>query len=180
MQGSVLGGLDLSLKLGNYLLDRLRWWPRNHCMESPRTLQEAILYFNDFENCKTVMMRLRWPDGIVKCPRCGSEKVFWIEKERVWKCYGKHDHAKFSLKTGTSPSFPQPIEHEHLVFMSAAKLLEDTRLAPGEKRTESFTFAIPAGSQTRVTATLRYFYSQFARTESQKPVAFLSLTGLVP
>ncbi len=27
--------------------------------------------------------------------------MFWIEKERVWKCYGKHDHAKFSLKTGT-------------------------------------------------------------------------------
>lgn len=39
---------------------------------------------------------------MVKCPRCGSEKVFWIEKERVWKCYGKHDHAKFSLKTGTA------------------------------------------------------------------------------
>lgn len=27
--------------------------------------------------------------------------IFWIEKERAWKCYGKHDHAKFSLKTGT-------------------------------------------------------------------------------
>ena len=37
----------------------------------------------------------------VKCPRCGSEHVLWIAKERVWKCYGKHDHAKFSLKTGT-------------------------------------------------------------------------------
>jgi transposase-like protein len=47
------------------------------------------------------MVELRWPDGKVKCPRCGSEKVFWIEKARTWKCYGKHDHAKFSLKTGT-------------------------------------------------------------------------------
>lgn len=47
------------------------------------------------------MVALRWADGAVKCPRCDSEKVFWIEKERVWKCYGKHDHAKFSLKTGT-------------------------------------------------------------------------------
>ena len=34
-------------------------------------------------------------------PALQSEKVFWIEKERVWKCYGKHDHAKFSMKTGT-------------------------------------------------------------------------------
>ncbi len=67
----------------------------------PKSLQEAILHFADFENCKAFMIGLRWPDGVVKCPRCSSEKVFWIEKERVWKCYGKHDHAKFSLKTGT-------------------------------------------------------------------------------
>jgi transposase-like protein len=70
-------------------------------MEAPNTLQEAILHFADFENCKSFMISLRWPDGVAKCPRCQSEKIFWIEKERVWKCYGKHDHAKFSLKTGT-------------------------------------------------------------------------------
>ena len=71
-------------------------------MEAPKTLQEAIIYFADFENCKSfVVNHLRWTDGVVKCPRCNSEKVFWIEKERVWKCYGKHDHAKFSMKTGT-------------------------------------------------------------------------------
>jgi hypothetical protein len=70
-------------------------------MKEPKSLQEAILHFADFENCKAFMVGLRWPDGVVKCPRCGSERVFWIEKERVWKCYGKHDHAKFSLKTGT-------------------------------------------------------------------------------
>jgi transposase-like protein len=71
-------------------------------MEAPNTLQEAIIYFAEFENCKNfVVNQLRWTDGVVKCPRCNSEKVFWIEKERVWKCYGKHDHAKFSMKTGT-------------------------------------------------------------------------------
>ncbi len=70
-------------------------------MKEPKSLQQAILHFADFENCKAFMVGLRWPDGAVKCPRCGSERVFWIEKERVWKCYGKHDHAKFSLKTGT-------------------------------------------------------------------------------
>ncbi len=65
------------------------------------TLQEAIIHFSSFENCKAQMMELRWPDGVVKCPRCNSERVLWIEKARVWKCYGKHHHAKFSLKTGT-------------------------------------------------------------------------------
>jgi transposase-like protein len=65
------------------------------------TLQEAIIHFSSFENCKAQMMELRWPDGKVKCPRCASERVIYLERARVWKCYGKHDHAKFSLKTGT-------------------------------------------------------------------------------
>ena len=70
-------------------------------METPTDLRNAIVYFNDVEHCREFMVELRWPDGKVKCPRCGSEHVLWIAKERVWKCYGKHDHAKFSLKTGT-------------------------------------------------------------------------------
>jgi transposase-like protein len=70
-------------------------------MEAFNTLQEAILYFSNFENCKKVMMQLRWPDGVVKCPHCGSTKVSWLAKARVWKCYGGHSSPKFSLKTGT-------------------------------------------------------------------------------
>src|SRR5437870_4491391 len=70
-------------------------------METPSDLRNAIVYFNDVEHCREFMVSLRWPDGVVKCPRCGSPKLLWIAKERVWKCYGKHDHAKFSLKTGT-------------------------------------------------------------------------------
>jgi transposase-like protein len=68
---------------------------------TPETLLEAINWFADFEHCRQFMVELRWPDGKVKCPRCGSDPVFYIQKERVWKCYGKHDHVKFSLKTGT-------------------------------------------------------------------------------
>jgi transposase-like protein len=67
----------------------------------PKTLQEAILYFADFENCKKFMMDLRWPNGIVRCPQCGSDNVSYLSKARVWKCYGNHPCAKFSLKTGT-------------------------------------------------------------------------------
>jgi len=70
-------------------------------MEAPKTLQEAIIHFADFDNCKAFMVDLRWPDGVVKCPRCGSEKVTWLAKPRVWKCYGKHESPTFSLKTGT-------------------------------------------------------------------------------
>jgi len=58
-------------------------------MESPDTLRDAIIWFADFEHCRQFMMELRWPDGKVACPRCGSEKVLWIGKERAWKCYVK-------------------------------------------------------------------------------------------
>jgi len=70
-------------------------------MESPRTLQEAILHFADYENCKQFMMELRWPDGVVRCPHCGSDHVTYLERARVWKCYSKHPLSRFSLKTGT-------------------------------------------------------------------------------
>src|SRR5256884_4456319 len=70
-------------------------------MDGLKTLKAAILFFSNFENCKAVMVRLRWRDGVVKCPRCNSDHVIWLAKNRVWKCYGKHDHPKFSLKTGT-------------------------------------------------------------------------------
>jgi len=70
-------------------------------MESPRTLKDAIVYFNEYENCKAFMTDLRWPGGVVKCPHCGSEKVTYLEKARVWKCYAAHDRPRFSLKTGT-------------------------------------------------------------------------------
>jgi len=70
-------------------------------MSGFKTLQEAMIHFADFENCKTVMMQLRWPDGKVACPRCGSQKVTWLAKARVWKCYAKHQGPTFTLKTGT-------------------------------------------------------------------------------
>jgi transposase-like protein len=70
-------------------------------MEAPRTLQDAIIYFKEFENCKAFMVELRWPDGVVRCPHCGSDHVTWLENARIWKCYSKHDRPRFSLKTGT-------------------------------------------------------------------------------
>lgn len=65
------------------------------------TLRDAILYFSNFENCKRFMTQLRWADGKIACPICGAEKVTWLEKPRIWKCYGKHPRPRFSLKTGT-------------------------------------------------------------------------------
>ena len=70
-------------------------------MERPTTLLQAVRHFADFDNCRSFMMDLRWPDGRVACPHCGSEHVVYLERARVWKCYAKHPRPTFTLKTGT-------------------------------------------------------------------------------
>ena len=67
----------------------------------PQTLQEAMIYFADVENCRDFMTQLRWPAGKVLCPHCGSSNVDWLPNARLFKCYEKHDRQKFSLKVGT-------------------------------------------------------------------------------
>ena len=50
----------------------------------PKTLQEAIQYFADLDNCREFMIADRWPDGKIRCPQCGSEKVTYLEKARFY------------------------------------------------------------------------------------------------
>ncbi|HEV7487666.1 MAG TPA: IS1595 family transposase [Thermoanaerobaculia bacterium] len=67
----------------------------------PTTLQQAIVFFADSANCHRFMVELRWPDGVVRCPNCGSANVDYLPNARVFKCYEKHPRQKFSLKVGT-------------------------------------------------------------------------------
>jgi transposase-like protein len=67
----------------------------------PKTLQEAMVYFANPERCHEFMVGLRWPDGKVLCPRCGSEDVAYLPNARVFKCYQRHPKQKFSLNVGT-------------------------------------------------------------------------------
>ncbi len=70
-----------------------------------------MIWFADFEHCRQFMIELRWPDRVVKCPHCGSEKVSWLANARVWKCYAKHERPTFTLKTGTIfEDSPIPLE----------------------------------------------------------------------
>jgi transposase-like protein len=80
-------------------------------VQTPTTLLEAVQFFSNYENCHTFMMDLRWPDGKVKCPRCGSEDVSYLPNAKVFKCYQKHPRQKFSLKVGTIfEDSPIPLE----------------------------------------------------------------------
>jgi transposase-like protein len=68
-------------------------------MDAPKTLQEAIVYFSDRDRAFQFAVAFRWPNGLVSCPRCGSEKHAFIKTRRIWECYGCKK--QFSLKVGT-------------------------------------------------------------------------------
>jgi transposase-like protein len=65
----------------------------------PKTLQEAIVYFSDPDRCFEFAKKLRWPDGIVVCPRCSAVKNSFIKTRKLWFCYAcKH---QFTIKVKT-------------------------------------------------------------------------------
>jgi transposase-like protein len=67
----------------------------------PKTLQDAILYFADADNCLEYLMARRWPNGIVVCPTCGSDKVSFVVSRKLWQCKTRHPKSQFSIKVGT-------------------------------------------------------------------------------
>jgi uncharacterized Zn ribbon protein len=71
------------------------------------------------------------------------------------------------------------LNREDLVFLKAARVVKDTRLAPNETKTETFSFPIPRGTQARVKASFYYYYSPLASSEAEQKVKFLELTRLV-
>jgi transposase-like protein len=70
-------------------------------MKVPQTLLEAIRYFADPANCREFMIAVRWDDGIVRCPTCGSDKAKYMPKWDRYICDQKHPKRQFSLKVGT-------------------------------------------------------------------------------
>src|ERR1700674_882373 len=66
----------------------------------PKTLQQAIIYFADADNCLKFMVERRWPNG-VECPTCGRNDVRFISTRRMWECKSQHPKKQFSAKIGT-------------------------------------------------------------------------------
>jgi hypothetical protein len=67
----------------------------------PKSLQEAVVYFSDPNNCTDYLAIRRWPDGRVLCPTCGSDKVKFNADRRIWQCSSHHAKRQFSIKVGT-------------------------------------------------------------------------------
>ena len=67
----------------------------------PTTLQEAVVYFADPDTAFAEMVAFRWPDGVVRCPTCGSEHVYFTASRRIWQCRENHPKRQFSIKVGS-------------------------------------------------------------------------------
>src|SRR6266851_4929686 len=69
-------------------------------MQEPKSLQEAIVYFSNPDNCIDYVAIRRWPNGVI-CPGCGSNKASFNAQRRTWKCGSHHPKREFSVKVGT-------------------------------------------------------------------------------
>src|SRR5437868_1463111 len=68
-------------------------------MKPPKTLQEAIVYFSDPQRAFDYATKLRWPDGKIACPRCNSDRNYFIKTRRIWLCRGCEK--QFTVKVNT-------------------------------------------------------------------------------
>src|SRR5947207_1866674 len=66
----------------------------------PKTLQQAIVYFANPDNCVSYIVARRWPNGVT-CPTCGRQDVTAVPARRVWQCKSRHAKCQFSVKVGT-------------------------------------------------------------------------------
>jgi transposase-like protein len=69
-------------------------------MDALKTLQQAIVYFSNPDNCVAYLVSKRWKDGVV-CPNCGSREVKYMASRRVWQCKTRHPKSQFSVKVGS-------------------------------------------------------------------------------
>jgi transposase-like protein len=72
---------------------------KNH--PHPETLIEAVKHFSDLDICHQYMVRIKWPDGHIVCPKCGGDKIGEIKSRRVFQCKLKECRKQFSTKVGT-------------------------------------------------------------------------------
>jgi hypothetical protein len=57
--------------------------------EVPATLLEAIQFFADPDVALEFVVKLHWPDGVVRCPRCQSVETSFLSTRRIWCASGK-------------------------------------------------------------------------------------------
>ncbi len=67
----------------------------------PNTLHQAIKYFAQGDRAFEYMKKVRWHDGKVSCPRCGSDEVSFVSTRKLWTCKHCTTKKQFTIRVGT-------------------------------------------------------------------------------
>jgi transposase-like protein len=67
------------------------------------TVPQFERLFPSDDACKQYLSARRWPDGVVRCPRCGNEKVYELKSRPFnWQCQNCDRRGyRFSVLVGT-------------------------------------------------------------------------------
>jgi transposase-like protein len=85
------------------------------------TLPELNQKFSTDEDCREILTRLRWPEG-VDCPRCRNRNVWWVASRKQFTC--SECSYQFSVTTGTifnDSHLPLPIWFMAVLLLCEAK-----------------------------------------------------------
>jgi transposase-like protein len=88
---------------------------------SAMTLPELNLKFSTDGDCREILTRLRWPEG-VDCPRCHNQNVWWVDSRKQFTC--SECSYQFSVTTGTifnDSHLPLPIWFMAVLLLCEAK-----------------------------------------------------------
>jgi transposase-like protein len=66
-------------------------------MNLPRLIED----YGTEDKCREFLEDLRWPDGNVRCPRCGWESVSRLAKRKKFECNNESCRYQFSATAGT-------------------------------------------------------------------------------
>lgn len=69
--------------------------------DTPKTLLDAVRYYSDLKVCFETMIRVKWPDGKLVCPKCGHNEAYIIPTRHLLQCKSKTCKKQFSVKVGT-------------------------------------------------------------------------------
>lgn len=67
--------------------------------DKPETLIEAVRFFSNLDVCNEYMKGVKWPDGVIVCPKCGGDRVGEIKTRKMLRC--KDCRKQFSYKVGS-------------------------------------------------------------------------------
>jgi transposase-like protein len=64
----------------------------------PRSIVDFQERFPDDAACLEYLAALRWPEGF-RCPACGSERAWVLERRHLWECSDCHHQASVTAET---------------------------------------------------------------------------------